>query len=140
MSNRKATAEKIEAAILEKQQAEARIKKLLKDKRTEERTARNHRICKRGGLIESLLPDVIGLSDERFKAFLIKTVANDFGKKTLATFKAAQDKEDSEASAAKPADEIDNPTEPTSPKPTLPPQGGGAASAAKTQDAMRQGA
>ena len=140
MSNRKTTAEKIEAAKVEKQQAEALIKKLIREQRAEERKARNHRICKRGGLIESLLPDVIGLSDERFKAFLTKTAANDFGKKTLATLKAEQDKEDGIALVSKPADESDNVAEPAPPTPVQPPQSGGTASSVKTQEALRPGA
>ena len=140
MSNRKTTAERIEAAKLEKQEAEKRIKKLLQTKREEERKARNHRICKRGGLIESLLPDVIALSDERFKAFLNKTIANDFGRRTLVTFKAEQDKEDSEALAAESADETESSDESAPPSSSQPLQSSGEESVAKTQDALRPGA
>jgi len=97
MSNRKTIAEKIQAQQAKKEQMEAEIKRLLQQQKAEERKARNHRICKRGGLIESLLPDVITLSDERFKAFLNKTVANDFGRRALAILRAEQDKEDGAA-------------------------------------------
>ena len=59
MSTRKSTAERIEAMKTEKAQVEAEIKRLQNLHKAEERKKRNHRICKRGGLIESLLPDTI---------------------------------------------------------------------------------
>ena len=36
----------------------------------EERKARNHRLCKRGGFMESLVPELITMPDEDAKAFL----------------------------------------------------------------------
>ena len=36
----------------------------------EERKARNHRLCKRGGFMESLVPELIAMPDEDAKAFL----------------------------------------------------------------------
>ena len=36
----------------------------------EERKARNHRLCKRGGFMESLVPELIAMPDEEAKAFL----------------------------------------------------------------------
>ena len=38
--------------------------------RTEERKARTHRLCKRGGFMESLVPELIAMPDEDAKAFL----------------------------------------------------------------------
>ena len=35
-----------------------------------ERKARNHRLCKRGGFMESLVPELIAMPDEEAKAFL----------------------------------------------------------------------
>ena len=90
---RKTTAERIEAAKLEKAQMEAEIKRLLHLQKAEERKKRSHRISTRGAHIESLLPDTIGLTDARFFTFLEKTVANDFGKKILATLTAEQERE-----------------------------------------------
>ncbi|MCL2168947.1 MAG: DUF3847 domain-containing protein [Defluviitaleaceae bacterium] len=46
--------------------------------------ARNHRLCKRHSLLESLLPDTINLTDEQYKAFLDKAVVNDYGRRVLA--------------------------------------------------------
>jgi len=99
MSTRKTTAEKIEAAKIEKAQAEAEIKRLLQQQKKEERKKRDHRIYKRGGLIESLLPETIGLSDERFSDFIKRTTANDYGRKALAEFVTSQEKEDGEPAA-----------------------------------------
>ena len=112
MSTRKTTAEKIEAAKLEKAQAEAEIKRLQNLHKAEERKKRNHRICKRGGLIESLLPDTIGLSDERFNDFIKRTTANDYGRKTLITLVTEQDREDA-ANSDSGTDGGDAPAEPT---------------------------
>ena len=65
-------------------------KQLLTQEKEAERKARNGRLCRRMGLFESILPDTIQLTEERFKTFLNKTVANDFGKKTLASLVAEQ--------------------------------------------------
>ena len=83
MSTRKTTAEKIEAAKIEKQQAEARIKKLLQEQKTQERKERNHRLCKRGGQVEKLLPDLARLTDEQFDTFVQKTLMSGFAEKIL---------------------------------------------------------
>jgi len=63
-------------------------KTLLDAHRAQERKARTRRLCQRGGLLEKMLPDTIPLSDEQFQSFLEKTVANDYGRRTLATFTA----------------------------------------------------
>ena len=93
MSTRRTTTERIEAAKLEKAQMEAEIKRLMNLQKAEERKKRNHRISTRGAHMESILPDTIGLSDARFFTFLEKTVANDFGKKILASLTAEQERE-----------------------------------------------
>jgi len=73
-------------------------KTLLEAHRAQERKARTRRLCQRGGLLEKMLPDTIPLSDEQFQSFLEKIVANDYGRRTLATFTAQNP-------AAKPAPE-----------------------------------
>jgi hypothetical protein len=66
------------------------------------------------GLFESMLPDTIALTDEQFKTFLEKTVANRFGRRELATIAA----QGGGASDAEPAE--------TSPQGCAPaPSGGG---------------
>jgi len=52
--------------------------------RAEERKARTRRLCQRMGLFESMLPDTIALTDEQFKTFLERTVANGHGRRELA--------------------------------------------------------
>ena len=84
MSGRKTLNEKLEAAKIEKQQAEARIKKLIQEQKAEERKARNHRFCKRGGYMEKLLPSLALLTDEQFESFFKNTTANNYGRKALA--------------------------------------------------------
>ena len=66
------------------QQLENQRKKLLQQEKEQERKDRTRRLCKRAGLLESMLPDTILLTDEQFKNFLEKTTANDFGRRALA--------------------------------------------------------
>jgi len=94
MSTRKTTAERIVEQKAKMEQYSNEMKRLVNLQKAEERKKRNHRICTRGAHMESLLPDTIGLSDARFFAFLEKTVANDFGRRSLAAFVAEQKKED----------------------------------------------
>jgi hypothetical protein len=94
MSTRKTTSERIDLHKEKMEQMQNEMKRLKRLHNAEERKTRNHRICRRGAHMESLLPDTIGLSDERFYAFLEKTVANDFGRRALAALKAEQEKED----------------------------------------------
>ena len=84
MAIRKTLDEKIASAKLEKEQAEARIKKLLQEQKADERKARNHRFCKRGGFMEKLLPDLALLTDEQFETFFKKTAASNYGRNALA--------------------------------------------------------
>ena len=93
MSNRKTTTERIELQKEKMEQMQNEMKELKRKYNAEERKKRNHRISTRGAHLEKLLPDTIGLSDERFFTFLEKTVANDFGKKILATLTAEQERE-----------------------------------------------
>ena len=86
MSKTKTTAEKIAETRERIQQLENQHKLLLNQQKEQERKARTKRLCKRMGLLESLLPDTIALTDEQFEAFLKKTAANEFGRKTLAAF------------------------------------------------------
>jgi len=94
MSTRKTTTERIELQKEKMEQMQNEMKRLQNQHRAEERKARTHRIIKRGALLESLLPDIIMLSDERFKDFIKRTTANDNGRKALAEVVAVQEKED----------------------------------------------
>ena len=84
MSNRKTINEKIEAAKIEKQQAEARIKKLLQEQKAQERKDRNHRLCKRGGKLEKLFPELARLTEEQFETFVEKCLRTNHTRRILA--------------------------------------------------------
>ena len=89
---RKTRIDQIAAIDLEMEQLENRKKALLAAQKSANEKARTHRLCKRHGLFESMLPDAITLTEENFKAFLQKTVANDFGKRTLQNLLAEQER------------------------------------------------
>ncbi|MDR2925333.1 MAG: DUF3847 domain-containing protein [Azoarcus sp.] len=67
-------------------QLEKRQKELEQAQKVQERKDRTKRLCKRAGLLESLLPDTIPLTDEHFKAFLEKTMLTDFARRILADY------------------------------------------------------
>jgi hypothetical protein len=83
MANRKTLNEKIEAAKLEKEQAEARIKKLLQQQKAQARKDRNHRLCERGGKLEKLLPELARLTEEQFEIFVEKCLLTSFTRRVL---------------------------------------------------------
>jgi len=83
MSNRKTRDEKIIAAKAEAAQIEARVKQLLQQRKEQERKARNHRLCKHGGLVESRLPRLAMLTDEQFEVWMKKTLLSGFAEKIL---------------------------------------------------------
>ena len=71
---REKTREELTAAIEEGKkkirQFENREKIIKQKLSVEERKARNHRLCKRGGFMESLVPELIAMTDEEAAAFL----------------------------------------------------------------------
>jgi len=134
MSTRKTTAERIEAAKIEKAQKDAEIKRLMQLQKAEERKARNHRISKRGAHLESLLPDTIMLSDARFFTFLEKTVANDYGRRTLATLVAEQNRENAEKTNDNAQENSEKNTANSAPSTATP----GATNGSRTENGARQ--
>jgi len=66
----------------------AKIKAKQKTERTkhnrEVQKARTRRLCSRHGLLESMIPAIIEITDEQYKTFLERAVANDYGKDILA--------------------------------------------------------
>jgi hypothetical protein len=121
----KTTNDRIAAIELEIEQLGNQRKELLQKQKEADRTARTSRLCKRGGLLESMLPDTITLTDERFKTLLEMTIASNDGKELLAELKAEQEKQtaDNDAvTAAQDEDKLtvmsDNPTPPNNPAPT----------------------
>lgn len=72
-------------------------KTLLQQYREQERKDRTKRLCKRAGFLESILPDTIKLSDERYEAFVKNHIANRFGIAALNRLKAEQEKDGAKA-------------------------------------------
>ena len=81
--------EKIEETI-ESLQNERKI--LKQEYNAELKRARNHRICKRGGFIEKVLPELKEFSDEQFKDLLETLLTSGFAQKRVAEIKG-KDKE-----------------------------------------------
>ena len=82
--NRRTLDEQIEQAQKELAQKEARVKELLGRQRSKEDKARTHRLCRRGGLVEKLLPNLAIITDKQFDAFLEKTLLTGDAEKILA--------------------------------------------------------
>jgi len=79
----KTRAEKIDSIKEEITQLENRRKQLIQQEKAQERKDRTKRLCKRAGLLESLLPDTVPLIDELFKIFLEKTINTDHSRRIL---------------------------------------------------------
>ena len=75
--------EKIAGIEEQIQQLENEKKRLIQEQKAQERKDRTKRLCKRMGLLESLLPDTIPLTDEQFKTFLEKTVTTEHSRRIL---------------------------------------------------------
>ena len=56
--------------------------------KADERKARTKRLCSRHGLLESMLPEIINITDEQYQTFLERAVANDYGRGILAKITA----------------------------------------------------
>ena len=128
MSNRKTINEKIEAAKIEKQQAEARIKKLFNEQKAQERKDRNHRLCKRGGKLEKLFPELARLTEEQFETFMEKCLLTNHTRRILAELappepeqandtNAAENSEDTTAKSAGTAEHTGSASDATEEKP-----------------------
>ena len=94
MSTRRTRTERISAKRAELIQMQNELKRLEKEEKEAERKARTKRLCRRAGFIESLMPDTIVLSDDRFEWFAKKHFANNYGVKILNELVAEQEKED----------------------------------------------
>ena len=79
----KTKAEKIAAIELQMTQLENQRKKLIQEKKQQDRKDRTKRLCKRMGLFESMLPESISLTDEQFHIFLEKTIATEHSRRIL---------------------------------------------------------
>ncbi|MDR2649860.1 MAG: DUF3847 domain-containing protein [Clostridiales bacterium] len=109
----KTTMERIAEAQEKINRDENKLKLLMRQQKEEERKARTNRICKRGGLLEKLLPDTINLTDGQFEAFAKRTLLTDFTRRALAAAVAEtadpQGKADTARGGEKPAGVSRNP-------------------------------
>ncbi|GHU80011.1 hypothetical protein FACS1894191_4190 [Clostridia bacterium] len=80
--------EKIAEAKEKISQYENQLKAIRQQQKSEERKARTKRLIERGAILESLIGNADNLTNDQIKAFLEKTVANDYGRRTLAALTA----------------------------------------------------
>lgn len=83
MAQRKTVAEQIALAKEDIKQHENKLKLLQQREKEQERKARNHRLCSRGGYLESKLPETITLTDEQYYSFLEKTMFTEHSRRIL---------------------------------------------------------
>jgi hypothetical protein len=95
-------------AQIEEQQArlDAEKKAILAEIKAANDKERTHRLCKRHGLLESLLPDTIKLADKYYNEYVQKIAVTDAAKKILADLLAEQELE-----AEIKAEEVNKPAE-----------------------------
>jgi len=100
----------IEASEKKIQEEKKRLK-LLERKQTERsRKDRNHRLCKRHGYMESILPVTIKLTDEQFQDFVKQHIANKHGIAALATLTGQSSEAITAAMEAAKPNKIGDPT------------------------------
>ena len=138
MAKRKTLDEQIELAQKELKEREARIKMLLGRQRSKADSDRTHRLCKRGGLMEKLMPELITLTDKQIDIFIEKCLLTDYTRKVINELSAQNESPGADLqngtditrgggnTATKPA-EAPTHTQPAStPKPANSPHNGGA--------------
>ena len=84
----KTKTERISSIEEQIKQLENQRKQLIQNKKADERKERTRRLIERGAILESLIPEVVNLTNEQVKTLLQQTVANQFGKRTLANITA----------------------------------------------------
>ena len=80
----KTTAEKIAERDERIAQLQNEKKKLLQKQKADERKVRTNRLCRRHGLLEKYMPDLITITDEQFEMFIKRAIATSYGRDALA--------------------------------------------------------
>ena len=93
------------AADIAEQQKQLKLEK--KKQAEEARKAKTKRLITRHGFMESMLPETINLTDEQYKTFLTKHVANDYGRKTLTSIMVQSNKAAEEKQVSAPTNDED---------------------------------
>jgi len=85
---KKTLKQRIDDNLIEMEQLQKLQSDLLAQFKEQERKARTHRLCKRGGLMEKAMPELITLTDKQFDTFMEKVVLTHYGRKILAELTA----------------------------------------------------
>ena len=80
----KTTAEKIAERDERIAQLQNEKKKLLQKQKADERKVRTNRLCRRHGLLEKYMPDLITITDEQFEMFIKRAIVTSYGRDALA--------------------------------------------------------
>jgi len=83
MSKTKTYEEQMANADAKIQQLMNRKKQLRQKHNAEERKERTSRLCRRHGLLEKYMPDLITLTDEQFENFIRRGINTSYGQKIL---------------------------------------------------------
>jgi hypothetical protein len=86
-------------------------KNIIQAQKAAERKARTHRLCKRGGEIEKLLPGIETLTEDEFKAFANITFLTPYSKGKLAGMLANKACEKTVEESVNSEQEVENPEE-----------------------------
>jgi hypothetical protein len=80
----KTTAEKIASKEEQIQQLQNQKKQLIQKQKADERKARNNRLFRRHGLLESCMPDLATITDAQFDEFVRTGINTSYGRDILA--------------------------------------------------------
>ena len=94
----------IEASEKRIQEEQQRLKLLEKKQTERDRKDRSHRLCKRHGYLESIIPDTINLTDEQFQDFVKQHIANKHGLAVIANLMGKAAQPNAAANTAAPAE------------------------------------
>ena len=122
MAKRKTVEQQIAETMEKIKQEQNALKKLQKKQTEQNNKARNHRLCKRHGFLESILPDLIDLTDEQYQKFVKQHIANSHGINALEKIKvqaSTTPQKPAEATAQSANTAIAKPPE-TTPQPVSP--------------------
>lgn len=86
----KTTEERIESVQEQIRQLENQKKRLVQEQKERERKARTKRLIERGAILENLIPEADGFTNEQIRTFLEKTIRTESARKVLANLSTAQ--------------------------------------------------
>ncbi len=108
MATRRSTEERIEATKKLIENHEKHLQSLIKQQNAKDRKARTHRLCERGGSVESQLPALIKLTPEQFDIFVQKVLLTPYTKRILDELAPPSKKSNDEETAKEDATTADS--------------------------------